>query len=85
MYIRYQSVHVDAGVPGAPLGTPLGTPLGPPGTPLGPPGTPLGPPRDAPRTPRNSYGPQKQPYLEKYTALEALDCCVQNCLLAPIA
>ena len=67
------------------IADPLGTPLGPPETPLGPLGTPLGPASDAPRTPRDPHGPQKRSYLHRYTAPEALDCCVRTCLLEPIA
>ena len=83
------------GPPGTPLGPP-GTPLGRPGTPLGPPGTSLRRPRDAPGTPGDlqgplmdplwtPYGSQKRSYLDKYTAPEALDCCVRTCLSGPIA
>ena len=39
-------------------------------------------PWEPPGTP---YGPQKQSYLSKYTAQEALDCYVRTCLLGPIA
>ena len=81
--------------PLGPQGTPLGPPRDVPGTPghaPEPPGTPLRRPRDAPGTPGNHweppgtpYGSQKKSYLNKYTTPEALDCCVRNCLLGPIA
>ena len=70
------------GIPWARPWEPRGRPwdprarLGPPGDVPETPGTPLGPPRDAPKTPRDTYGPQKMQYLDKYTAPEALDCCV---------
>ena len=45
---------------------PMGTPLEYPGTPW----TPRGPPGDL-------HGPQKQIYLNKFPAPEAVDCCIQ--------
>ena len=66
-------------------------PQGAPGAPWGlqgTPGTPLGPPGDAPGTSRESWDPPRtknRTYLSKSTTPEALDCCVQTCLLGPIA
>ena len=64
---------------------PQGHPWPPPARPWDPQQTPLGPPRDAPKTPGTSMDHNKKQYLNKYTAPEALDCCVRTCLLGPIA
>ena len=49
------------------------------------PGDPRGPFGDLPGTPGDPPGQQKRPYLYKFPAPEALDCCVQTCLLQRIA
>ena len=64
---------------------PLRLPRDPPGTPGDPSGTPRGVSETPRRPPGTPYGPQKQPYLDKYTAPEALDCCVPTCPLRTIA
>ena len=83
------------GIPGARPWDPQGRPWDPGHTPGAPrdvpetPGTPLGHPRDAPGTHwgllGTPYGPQKRSYFTKFTAPEALDCCVRTCLLGAIA
>ena len=57
---------------------------GPPWDPRDPLGTPLGPPRDEPRTPGtpgDPHRPQRNSWLVKFTAPEALDCCIRILLL----
>ena len=46
---------------------------------------PEDPPGDAPKTPWDTYEPQKRQCLKKYTAPEAFHWCVRTCLLGPIA
>ena len=76
------------GTPGDPQARPWDTP-GAPGTPKHATGTfgeVLETPQGRPWDPRDLQGgPQKQSYLDKYTAPEALDCCFQTCSLLPIA
>ena len=53
---------------------------GTPGAPLGPLGTPLESPGDAhgiPGTPGHPHRPRKRPYLNGFTAPEALDCGIR--------
>ena len=54
---------------------------------LGIPGTSLGAPGNSQQllAPVTIWGPQKRPYLNQYTAPEALDCCIQILSLQRIA